>query len=158
MSTNVFDLMVPAAATAPAEEKLLGDRAPLVLQFIDALAAHAGEGELFGLVKKFEAAHLTDKLESWIGRGEYAPLAEEEVQSVLGDEFLTELEKMIAAATDKTSQPADHLLADISVVLPVVVKRIAGAGQIPPQRILQRNVDDFRKSLLSKYRGVLASK
>lgn len=147
---NVFDLMVPTAQGLPSDDDVLRANVPLVTNFVDLLAGHLAKGELFGLVERFEARHQIDKLQSWISRGPNLPISLIEVQEILGEPFLTELEKRLTQAGYlNAADPKEKLLGNISKVFPAVVRIFARTGQIPPQRILARCVAEFQQSFKS---------
>lgn len=144
---NVYDLIAPSsAATNPDEGVDLTQHEALLAPFIDELKKHADDGELFGLVEKFESHQLTDKLQSWIGRGEDQPLSADEVKVVLGDQFLQSLVENMPAGPAKAVDA--KLLDGISTMLPVVVRLFTRSGQIPPKRVLVRKAEDVKSSLV----------
>jgi uncharacterized protein YidB (DUF937 family) len=144
---NVFDMMVPSEGNLPSDDDVLSANRWLVIPFVEVLARHLKEGELFGLVDKFETTGTAYKLESWISRAPDLPISENEVQRVLGDAFLDELETKLKGVEPIKSNPRGKLLENISKTLPFIVRKFARTGQIPPQRTLEKYVADIREML-----------
>ena len=147
---NVFDLMAPSSGKAADEEKLLRDTGTLAAKFVELLGEHVLDGELFGLEDKFRANELTSKLDSWQRRGDDDLLTPEQLRTVLGVDFLNDLEARLAATGDTAVPTGNELYAKLAKLLPVVVRRFTRSGQTPPERVLQKTAADLARSLMSK--------
>ena len=79
---------------------------------------------LTGLVQKFEAAGLSNVIQSWIGTGANLPITAEQLQQALGAEHLSQLAQ--TAGINK-----DQLLQQLSAALPGVIDHLTPGGQMP---------------------------
>jgi uncharacterized protein YidB (DUF937 family) len=81
-------------------------------------------GGLSGLVEAFHNKGLGDIVSSWVGTGQNLPVSAEQVQSVLGNEYVQQL----AAKVGLSPGSAGSALAGL---LPVIVDKLTPNGQLP---------------------------
>ena len=103
------------------------------------LLANNGEhGGLGGLVSKFEQAGMGDVINSWIGKGENAPISGGQLQDVLGSDA-------IAGIAQKLGINSATLLPLLATMLPTLIDHLTPKGQVPAEGL--GNHDDLLSSL-----------
>lgn len=90
------------------------------------LANNGSVGGLGGLVSKFEQAGLGDKVNSWIGKGDNAPVSEGEVGHALGGDVISNL-------AGKFGMSAATLLPLLAALLPSLIDKLTPHGTTPAQ-------------------------
>ncbi|MGI4780039.1 MAG: YidB family protein [Janthinobacterium lividum] len=90
------------------------------------LANNGALGGLGGLVSKFEQAGLGDKVNSWVGKGENAPVSEGEVGHALGGDVISNL-------AGKFGMSAATLLPLLATLLPSLIDKLTPHGTAPAQ-------------------------
>ena len=102
------------------------------------LANNGAAGGLGGLVSKFEQAGLGDQVNSWIGKGENAPVSEGEVGNALGSDMVSNL-------AGKLGMSAATLLPLLAALLPSLIDKLTPQGEAPAQGL--GNEQDLMGSL-----------
>lgn len=103
------------------------------------LLANNGEtGGLGGLVSKFEQAGMGDVVNSWIGKGENAPISGGQLQDVLGSD-------VISGIAQKLGVNSATLLPMLATLLPTLIDHLTPKGQVPTEGL--GNHDDLLSSL-----------
>jgi uncharacterized protein YidB (DUF937 family) len=100
-----------------------GDQAKAIDAIKNLLDPNGPLGGLEGLKKKFDAAGLGDKFQSWIGGGENQPISGAEIKQVIPDQVQN-------LANDLGKSP-DEVAGQISELLPDVVNKVTPDGIIP---------------------------
>ena len=80
-------------------------------------------GGLSGLVESFHSKGFGDIVSSWVGTGQNLPVSGQQVQSVLGNEYVQQL----AAKAGISPDNAGSVLAGL---LPVIVDKLTPNGQL----------------------------
>ena len=100
-------------------------------------------GGLPGILKKFTDSGMGDKVQSWLGKGENAPLTGDEVEKALGSDTIQEM-------ATKTGGSATEVKSGLAGMIPGLVDKLSPDGNIP-------GVDQIGKALggldLSKFLG-----
>jgi uncharacterized protein YidB (DUF937 family) len=87
----------------------------------------ADAGGLDGVVAKLNEAGLGEKVNSWLGKGENAPLTADEIRAALSDQSLTQIAGKLGISTDAVAQVlAQHLPNAVDQASPGGT--LAGAG------------------------------
>ena len=81
---------------------------------------------LGGLLAQLEAAGLGDAVTSWIGPGQNAPVAPEDLGEALGP-------KSVRRLADKAGVDHEDLLTQLAGVLPGLIDKLTANGRIPSQ-------------------------
>lgn len=102
------------------------------------LANNGTQGGLGGLVSKFEQAGLGQVVNSWIGKGENAPISGGQLGDVLGSDTVTSI-------ASKLGVNAATLLPMLATMLPQLIDHLTPHGQIPAQGLDSH--DDLLASL-----------
>jgi uncharacterized protein YidB (DUF937 family) len=103
------------------------------------LLANNGEhGGLGGLVSKFEQAGMGDVINSWIGKGENAPISGGQLQDALGSD-------VVSGIAQKLGINAATLLPMLATMLPALIDHLTPKGQVPAEGL--GNHDDLLSSL-----------
>jgi uncharacterized protein YidB (DUF937 family) len=103
------------------------------------LLANNGEtGGLGGLVSKFEQAGMGEVVNSWIGKGENAPISGGQLQDVLGSD-------VISGIAQKLGVNSATLLPMLATLLPTLIDHLTPKGQVPTEGL--GNHDDLLSSL-----------
>lgn len=97
------------------------------------------EGGLGALVQKFNDAGAGNLIGSWVGNGQNAPVAPDQLQGILGSDLVQKL-------AAKTGLPVEQLLGQLSQHLPAVVDGMTPNGQVPPANQLLATGMSFLKS------------
>ncbi len=102
----------------------LGDKAgPLVSALMSLISSEQGGG-ITGFIDKFKQAGLGDLVSSWISTGANEPLAEKQVESVLGADALNGLAAQAGLSLDKV-KPA------LAFLIPTLIDKLTPSGVIP---------------------------
>ena len=89
-------------------------------------AANPGEaGGLADLIAKLEAGGLGDQVKSWIGNGQNAPVAPQDLGSALGKNTVSNM-------ADKAGVPEDDLLTQLAKALPGIIDKLTSDGRGGP--------------------------
>lgn len=83
-------------------------------------------GGLGDLVDRFQQAGRGEKVDSWIGRGDNAPVDATDLEAALGEETITEL-------LQKTGLSRTELLQRLSQTLPDAVNQLTPEGRLPTE-------------------------
>lgn len=103
------------------------------------LLANNGEhGGLGGLVSKFEQAGMGDVINSWVGKGENAPISGGQLNQVLGSDT-------VSAIAQKLGINSAALLPMLATILPTLIDHLTPKGQVPAEGL--GNHDDLLSSL-----------
>lgn len=117
----------------------LGDKAgPLVQMVISKLQAKFQEGGVEGLLAMFKGKGLGDVFGSWVGAGANQPLAADQVDNALGEDFVHE-------ASTKLDIEPDQVRNATAEILPEAVNKMTPGGEL---------TGDFG-GLLDKAKGML---
>jgi uncharacterized protein YidB (DUF937 family) len=81
-------------------------------------------GGVSGRVEAFHNKGLGDIVSSWVGTGQNLPVSSQQLQSVLGNEYV----QQIAAKAGISSDNAGSVLAGL---LPLIVDKLTPNGQLP---------------------------
>ena len=100
-----------------------GEHANMAGAVMEMLQGGQGGG-LSGLVQAFNNKGLGDIASSWVGTGQNQPVSAEQVQSVLGNEYVQQLASKVGLTPDR----AGSVLAGL---LPVIVDKLTPNGQLP---------------------------
>lgn len=102
------------------------------------LANNGAQGGLGGLVSKFEQAGLGSVVNSWVGKGENAPISGGQLSDVLGSDA-------VSTIAGKLGINAATLLPMLATMLPQLIDHLTPHGQVPAQGL--DNHDDLLASL-----------
>ena len=103
------------------------------------LLANNGEhGGLGGLVSKFEQAGMGDVINSWVGKGENAPISGGQLNEALGSDA-------ISGIAQKLGINSATLLPLLATMLPTLIDHLTPKGQVPAEGL--GNHDDLLSSL-----------
>ena len=100
-----------------------GEHANVAGAVIEMLQSGQGGG-LSGLVETFQSKGLGDIVSSWVGTGQNMPVSAQQLQSVLGNEYV----QQIAAKAGISPDNAGSALAGL---LPLIVDKLTPNGQLP---------------------------
>lgn len=103
-----------------------------------AVSGVLGDGGISGLMGKFDAGGLGDKMKSWIGKGENAPVSVGEIKSVLGSD-------QISAVAAKLGISSDEAASKIASVLPTVIDKLTPDGLVPDPGAIADKLAGFLK-------------
>lgn len=101
--------------------------AVLIDSLTELISGQGHSGGLAGLAQRFSHAGLGDVLDSWIGRGENAPVTGPQLEAVLGSDFISGL----AARLGVDGPVAAALVAQW---LPRLIDAFTPTGRLPEQR------------------------
>lgn len=115
-----------------------GDKTQLLTNLATSLITNHSSGQgLGGLVQQFESAGLGHIVQSWIGTGQNLPVSAEQIQQVLGNQFVQQFAQQHGIDINSAS-------ATIARVLPQLVDHLTPNGQTP----VHGQVQDILASLL----------
>jgi len=81
-------------------------------------------GSLAGILQKFTDHGMGDKVQSWLGKGENAPLTGDEVETALGSETISEM-------ATKTGGTTGEGKSGLAGMIPGLVDKLTPDGNIP---------------------------
>jgi uncharacterized protein YidB (DUF937 family) len=116
----------------------LGDLGGLAGALGGLLANNGEHGGLGGLVSKFEQAGMGDVINSWIGKGENAPISGGQLQDALGSD-------VVSGIAQKLGINAATLLPLLASMLPALIDHLTPKGQVPAEGLGSH--DDLLSSL-----------
>ena len=124
-----------------------GDKTQMVSNLATSLLANHASGQgLGGLVQQFENAGLGHIVQSWVGNGTNLPISADEVQQVLGNQYVQQFAQQhgipLAAASSAIAQ-----------ILPQLVNHVTPTGEVPAQSSVQSMI----ASLIAGGGGKIAS-
>jgi uncharacterized protein YidB (DUF937 family) len=103
----------------------LGDNAGGMMEALSGLTS--GEGlDLAGIKDKLQASGMGDKVGSWLGDGENAPMSADDVKSAFGDEGLSNVANKLGVDTDSAA-------SQLSDVLPSLLDKASSGGDLLQQ-------------------------
>ncbi|MEN9659776.1 MAG: hypothetical protein RL571_3241 [Pseudomonadota bacterium] len=82
------------------------------------------QGDISGLVEKFQNGGLTNIVQSWVGNGENLPVSVEQIQAVLGSDAVNSVAEKLGV------DPSDAA-AKISEYLPQLINQLTPNGDVP---------------------------
>lgn len=92
------------------------------------LANNGSQGGLGGLVSKFEQAGMGQVVNSWIGKGENAPISGGQLGDVLGSDTVTNI-------ANKLGVNSATLLPMLATMLPQLIDHLTPHGEVPAQGV-----------------------
>jgi uncharacterized protein YidB (DUF937 family) len=140
----LFDSIVDLAKqrTGLSDDKA-GGIVAAVLRFL----ADPARGGFGGFIDRFRSAGLGSLVDSWISRGDNAPISDEQVESVFGADGLS------AIANDSGIERGAAVSA-VAGILPALVDTLTPDGQIPDENSLMSRIGGFVPGLGSAVGGV----
>ncbi|VTU34569.1 MULTISPECIES: YidB family protein [unclassified Variovorax] len=116
----------------------LGDLGGLAGALGGLLANNGEQGGLGGLVSKFEQAGMGNVIQSWIGKGENAPISGDQLHAALGSDVVSGIAQKLGV------NPAT-LLPMLATMLPTLIDHLTPHGQVPAEGL--GNHEDLLSSL-----------
>lgn len=108
-----------------------GDKTQILTSLASSLIADHSSGQgLGGLMQQFESAGLGHLMQSWVGSGQNLPISAEQIQQVLGNQFVQQFAQQHGIDLSTAS-------ATIARVLPELVNQVTPNGQVPVQGQVQ---------------------
>lgn len=138
---SLFDSIISTAG----EKFGLGDKSGTLLSALLSLMTDQKTGGFAGFLDRFSQAGLGDTVATWIGSGANSDLSDEQVESALGSETITDL----ANQADVNASTAKSALA---YMIPQVVDKLTPDGEVPEEKDLLSKIGDF----LSGWGGAVA--
>lgn len=81
-------------------------------------------GGLPGLLEKFQASGLGDKVASWVSHGENQPVSPDEVKDAVGQEAIDQVARQGGTTSEEAS-------AGLARYLPQIIDKLTPNGQVP---------------------------
>ena len=81
-------------------------------------------GGLGALLQQFQAAGLGEQVNSWVGTGQNLPITPDQLQSVFGNDGMSQMAEKMGLSTG-------DLGAQLSQLLPQAVDQLTPGGQLP---------------------------
>jgi len=81
-------------------------------------------GGINGLKAKFEKEGAGSIIQSWIGTGQNLPISKEQVEKVMGNQFIQDVAKKMGVEPSVASEKLSHML-------PTVIDKLTPNGQVP---------------------------
>lgn len=120
---SIFD-QVKGLANSDELKKMVasesGEHPGLVSHAVD-MVKDPSTGGVGGLMQKFRANGLGEKVESWIGPGGKHPLTAEEVEKVFGKDHINQI-------ASKFGMSAEDASAKLAKVLPTIMSKLGSGG------------------------------
>ncbi|EDY21922.1 protein of unknown function DUF937 [Chthoniobacter flavus Ellin428] len=102
-----------------------GDKTQILTSLASSLIADHSSGQgLGGLLQQFESAGLGHVVQSWVGSGQNLPVSAEQIEQVLGSQFVQQFAQQHGIDPNLAS-------ATIARVLPLLVDHLTPNGQVP---------------------------
>lgn len=117
---------VLGGGTQPPQGGGLGDLGGMAGALGGLLANNGELGGLGGLVSKFEQAGMGSVIQSWIGKGENAPVSGGQLNDVLGSD-------VVSGIASKLGINAATLLPMLATMLPTLIDQLTPHGKVPEQ-------------------------
>lgn len=129
---SLFDSIISEAG----ERFGLGDKSGTLLAGLLGLMTDKKNGGFTGFLDRFSEAGLGDTVASWISSGANEDLSEEQLESALGSETVTDL----ANQADVNASTAKSALA---FMIPQVIDKLTPDGEVPAEKDLLSRIGDF---------------
>ena len=101
-----------------------GGQADLLKLVLGMLASDGQGGGLAGLARSFQQAGLGEQMNSWVGGGQNLPVSADQMESVFGQDRMSDMAQRMGLSTG-------DLGAQLSQLLPQAVDRFTPQGQMP---------------------------
>jgi uncharacterized protein YidB (DUF937 family) len=96
-------------------------------------------GGISGLIQQFHSNGLGGIVSSWISTGQNLPISGEQIQQVLGSQFVQNFAAKMGVSSDTAS-------SSISQLLPSLMDKLTPNGQVPQQSDLMAMGSNLLKS------------
>jgi outer membrane protein OmpA-like peptidoglycan-associated protein/uncharacterized protein YidB (DUF937 family) len=143
---SLFDSIINEAG----EKFGLGDKSGTLLSALLSLMTDQNRGGFAGFLDLFSKAGLGDLASSWISSGANSELSEEQVESALGEETITD----IANQADINASTAKSALA---YLIPNVVDKLTPDGVVPEEKDLLSKIGDFLSGIGGTIAGAVGA-
>ena len=100
---------------------------------------------LSSLVERFQAEGLGEVVNSWIGTGENKAISVEQLRKVLNPEHISEM-------ASKLGISKEHVMAQLSSVLPALVDKLTPNGKLPDSATIEKGLG-MLKGMLTGFLG-----
>ena len=108
-----------------------GDKTQMLTSLATSLITNHSSGNgLNGLAQQFEQQGLGHLMQSWVGNGNNLPVSPEQIQQVLGNQFVQQFAQQHGIDLNTASSA-------IAQLLPQLVNHVTPNGQVPPQTEVQ---------------------
>jgi uncharacterized protein YidB (DUF937 family) len=108
-----------------------GDKTQMLTSLATTLIANHSSGNgLNGLVQQFEQQGLGHLAQSWVGNGANLPVSPEQIQQVLGNQYVQQFAQQHGIDLSTASSA-------IAQLLPQLVNHVTPDGQVPPHSDVQ---------------------
>lgn len=97
------------------------------------------------LVERFQAEGLGEVVNSWIGTGENKTISVEQLQKILSPEHISDM-------ASKLGISKEHVMAQLSKVLPALVDKLTPNGKLPDTATIEKGLG-MLKGMLSGFLG-----
>ena len=141
----LFDSVISGAA----EKFGLGDKAGTMISGLLSLMTNQKTGGFDGFISRFKDAGLGDTVTSWITGGDNADISNEQIESALGSDAVSNI-------ADQAGIDKDKATSALSYMLPKVVDNLTPDGEIPDAKGLLSTVGGFLTGIGGAAAGVVA--
>lgn len=115
-----------------------GDQHSALMDVIAGLLTNQ-PGGLAGLIASFDKQGLGEVIASWVGTGQNQAISAEQVQAVLGNEYVQSIAQKLGFSTQELS-------AQLAQLLPQVVDKLTPGGTVPESNALGGLLDMFKSA------------
>ncbi|MEZ4527627.1 MAG: YidB family protein [Desulfobacterales bacterium] len=108
-----------------------------LMEVIADLIGNSEKNGIQGLINAFREKGLGDFISSWIGKGENQPISGDQLQAILGNEY-------VQAAAEKMGLSAEDLSGSLADLLPKVIDKLTPEGSLPEGSLIEQGLELLR--------------
>jgi uncharacterized protein YidB (DUF937 family) len=112
-----------------------------LMDIVFGLIANPQTGGLQGLIQTFNEKGLGDAVSSWISTGENQPVSGNQIQRVLGGNFIQGIAQQLGSSKSEVS-------GGLANLLPQIIDKLTPNGSLPESDQLSQGLELLRKSFL----------
>jgi uncharacterized protein YidB (DUF937 family) len=112
-----------------------------LMDIVLGLITNPQTGGLQGLIQMFNEKGLGDAMSSWISTGENQPVSGNQIQRVLGGNFIQQIAQQLGS-------PKAEVSGGLADLLPQIIDKLTPNGSLPESDQLSQGLELLKKSFL----------
>ncbi|MGE0083007.1 MAG: YidB family protein [Desulfococcaceae bacterium] len=105
-----------------------------LMEVITDLIGNSEKNGIQGLINAFREKGMGDFISSWIGTGENLPISGDQLQAILGNEY-------VQAAAQKMGLSSEDISGSLADLLPKVIDKLTPDGSLPEGSLIEHGLD-----------------
>ncbi len=108
------------------------------MEVIGDLISNSQKDGIQGLLNAFRDKGMGDFISSWIGTGQNLPISGDQLQAILGNEY-------VQAVAEKMGLSAEKVSGGLADLLPKVIDKLTPEGMLPEGSLMDQGLDLLKK-------------